>query len=142
MINHVTCTWFSKNFGTLALKNSSVIVKKKSTTSFYWLNHFGHRKDVKNVQNLYWNHSAAPSFSFEYLCPHFYIWSIRSFIISWIIHVFWLILSCSYSTAHVYVNCADKFHMLRCSVVRLIYTLFAHMVEKNAPLKCLCYSVI
>ena len=49
----------------------------------------------------------------------------------------------NYSTARVYVNCADEFHTLRRRVVRCTYTIFfACTVEKIGPLVFLCYSVL
>ena len=38
-----------------------------------------------------------------------------------------LTLECAYSTARAYVNCTDKFHMLRCWVVRCTYKFFFFM---------------
>ena len=48
-----------------------------------------------------------------------------------------------YSTARVYVNCADEFGTLRRRVVRHVYTIFfARTVEKNTRLVCFCCSVL
>ena len=80
----VTCAWFSKNFGTLSWhKNYNVIViktKKKSNTIFFVYN-LGHIKDVNDVQNLY-----CASFGFKILPSIRFIW---------ILHAFWLVLSCN-----------------------------------------------
>ena len=40
-----------------------------------------------------------------------------------------------YNTARIFVNCADKFHTLRCRVVRCVYMIFLHARwKKNVPL--------
>ena len=53
--------------------------------------------------------------------------------------------ACLYSTTRVHVNCTDKFHTLRCRVVRCICTIFFRAwskKKKNAWIMCLCYSVL
>ena len=58
MINQCMILWKLWHIK-LALTNSNVIVKRNQPLSSTDYN-LCHRKDVNNVQNLYWNHSAAP----------------------------------------------------------------------------------
>ena len=96
MINHVTCAWFSKNFGTLSWQENSNVIEKRNQLQLYIMYNLDHREHVNNVQNLYWNHPATPPLALNIFDLISIINKILHIIISWFLNAFWLVLSCTY----------------------------------------------
>ena len=96
MINHVTCAWFSKNFSTLSWHENSNVIEKRNQLQLYIMYNLDHREHVNNVQNLYRNHSATPPLALNIFDLISIINRVLHIIISWFLHAFWLVLSCTY----------------------------------------------
>ena len=100
------------NFSTLCWhKNSNVIIKKGINHNFLFSRTLAIERNVNNVQNcfeiLLWLWISLTSF----------LWSIRFYIISWILHAFWLVMSPLINFASSLIKQIDSMLPWLCTVI-------------------------